>query len=64
MKRILLIVFTLLILQDGFAGHISGGEMYYAYVGPGTNGRSIFRVTLRLFRDCNPINTGPNQLAP
>src|SRR5688572_30041561 len=65
MKRIILIVFTLLFLQETYAGHISGGEMYYAYVGPGPNGGSIFRVTLRLFRDCNPLNnTGGQQLAP
>ncbi|MEJ8843006.1 PKD domain-containing protein [Lacibacter sp. H375] len=65
MKRIILIVFTLLLLQETQAGHISGGEMYYAYVGPGPNGGSIFRITLRLFRDCNPLNnTGGAQIAP
>ena len=50
MKRFLLIVLTLLFLQETYAGHISGGEMYYAYVGPGPNGGNIFRITLRLFR--------------
>jgi len=66
MKRIILIVsISFLFLQETFAGHISGGEMYYAYVGPGPNGGNIFRVTLRLFRDCNPLNnTGGAQIAP
>lgn len=64
MKRILLVLSILLLLQETKAGHISGGEMYYVYVGPGTAGNSIYRVTLRLFRDCNPINTGGAQIAP
>jgi gliding motility-associated-like protein len=63
MKRIVAIVCILLSFQELKAGHISGGEMYYVYVGPGTAGNSIYRVTLRLFRDCNPINTGGGQIA-
>ena len=65
MKRLLLIFFILLSIHHLQAGHISGGEMYYTYVGPGSNGGSIFNITLRLFRDCNPItNTGGAGLAP
>jgi gliding motility-associated-like protein len=37
-----------------FAHHIVGGELYYAYMGPGaTTGTSVYSVTLRLFRKCD-----------
>ncbi len=36
-----------------FAKHIAGGEMSYAYLGPGTLANSgKYRITLRLYRDC------------
>jgi gliding motility-associated-like protein len=58
---IILFVFTLTNLK---AGHISGGEMYYRYIGPGSGTNRIYQVTLRLFRDCNPPQiTGGQQLA-
>lgn len=46
------------------AGHISGGEMYYKYVGLGTGTNRVYEVTLRLFRDCSPLgNSGGVGLA-
>jgi gliding motility-associated-like protein len=58
---ILLVIFN---CCYSIAGHISGGEMFYRYIGPGTGTNRIYEVTLRLFRDCNPqANTGGAQLA-
>ena len=46
-------------------GHISGGELYYRYIGVGsTPGTREYEVTLRLFRDCTPISgTGGTGIA-
>jgi gliding motility-associated-like protein len=66
MKKFLAIIF----LSLGFclkltAGHISGGEMYYRYIGPGSGSSNIYEVTLRLFRDCEPQdNAGGPGIAP
>ena len=36
-----------------FARHIAGGEIFYEWIGYGpTTGTSQYRITLRLFRDC------------
>lgn len=40
-----------------FAAHISGGEMFYKYIGPGANGTLRYEITLRLFRDCDAGGT-------
>ncbi len=50
-----LIFFILLILSNlpSIANHISGGELFYEYLGAGTSGTSRYRITMRLFRDCN-----------
>ncbi len=48
------------------AAHITGGEMIYDYVGPGTNANSTkFKITLRLFRDnfCSNCAGMPNQVS-
>ncbi len=35
------------------ARHVAGGELFYEYISPGnTPGTSVYRITLRLFRDC------------
>ena len=40
-------------MADAFASHISGGEMSYVYLGPGTNAGTLkYQVTLTLYRDC------------
>ena len=35
-----------------YARHIAGGEIFYEYLGPGAAGTSVYKITLRLFRDC------------
>ena len=53
MKRLLAVVSALMLTSVVMAGHISGGELYYQYIGPGaTPGTDQFRITLRLFREC------------
>ncbi|MGB4938074.1 MAG: PKD domain-containing protein [Ferruginibacter sp.] len=54
MKKILFFCLFILLISDAFASHISGGEMTYIYLGPGTNPGSLkYQVTLKLYRDCN-----------
>lgn len=48
-------IFFLLILfgLPIFARHIAGGEIFYEYMGQGASpGTSLYKITLRLFRDC------------
>ncbi len=53
MKKILLLLFFFLsFLQFTYARHITGGEIYHEYLGPGVNpNTSQYRITLRIFRD-------------
>jgi gliding motility-associated-like protein len=52
MKKFLLIYF-IFSSTSLFARHIAGGEIFYEYIGPGQSANtSIYRITLRLFRDC------------
>lgn len=52
MKKIIAIIFIFFSLPV-FARHIAGGEIFYERIGPGgTPGTSVYRITLRLFRDC------------
>lgn len=63
-KTVFIILLVIFKCCYSIAGHISGGEMFYRYIGPGTGTNRIYEVTLRLFRDCNPqSNTGGAQLA-
>ncbi len=61
MKKWLCIVTILLFSLPAFARHVAGGELFYEYIGAGpvTGGTptSIYRITLRLFRDC--ASSGP-----
>src|SRR5476649_1276948 len=61
MKKWFCIVTILLFALPAFARHVAGGELFYEYLGPGpiTDGTptNIYRITLRLFRDC--ASTGP-----
>jgi gliding motility-associated-like protein len=60
MKKFLFLSFLILLFSNSFATHISGGEMSYVYLGPGsTPGTLKYRVTLRMYKDCN---TGGAQL--
>lgn len=52
MKKIFLIFFVFYAAPI-FARHIAGGEIFYEWTGPGpTAGTSTYKITLRLFRDC------------
>lgn len=54
MKKFLFITLLSLLAGSSFANHISGGEIIYQYLGPGsTPNTKSFRITLRLFRDNN-----------
>ena len=54
MKIIILILAFTCSICVVHAKHITGGEMIYDYLGPGSTPNSkIFRITLRLFRDDN-----------
>src|SRR5687767_5278098 len=52
MKKTLLAFYLIVCSYVSFASHITGGEMTYAYLGPGgqPNTKS-YRITLKLFRD-------------
>jgi len=52
MKKFFIFSLFICFFSDAFANHISGGEMIYRYMGPGSGPNSKqYRITLRLFRD-------------
>ncbi|THU31988.1 PKD domain-containing protein [Niastella caeni] len=60
MRKVLAIALMLFgTIQSLFAEHIKGGEMYYEYLGPGSDANSSeYRVTLKLYIDCNATSGG------
>jgi PKD repeat protein len=64
MKRLLAILIGVFgIVHPLWAEHIKGGELFYTYVGPASDGvSSIYSLTLKLYIDCNASSTG--QLDP
>lgn len=62
MKKGLLLILLMITSVEMFASHIVGGEVFYTYIGPGSAANtSIYKVSLRLFRDCNvPCGQGSN----
>ena len=53
MRRILYIAIFLFFSIQSFATHISGGELFYQYIGPGTQpNTNKYKITMRLFREC------------
>jgi gliding motility-associated-like protein len=55
MKKIFVLLLLLVTSTLVKAGHIAGGEMYYKYIGPGSQPNTFkYEITLRLFRECNP----------
>ncbi len=57
MKRFLIFSVLVLIVSNTFASHISGGEMIYEYLGPGSlPNTKKYRITLKLFRDNDCVN--------
>jgi gliding motility-associated-like protein len=57
MRKLLLVLVIVLTGLPAMARHIAGGEMYYEWLSPGVGNTSMYRVTLRLFRDCQ--SSGP-----
>jgi len=52
MKKFLVFSFFILVFSNAFSAHITGGEMIYLYLGPGsTPNTKSYRITLKLFRD-------------
>lgn len=62
MRRKFLLIICCFINVYCFGAHISGGEMFYRYIGPGAGSNtSKYEITLRLFRDCSAggVNVAP-----
>jgi len=58
MKRTIFILLSFMFALPALARHVAGGELFYEYLGPGASfNSSQYRITLRLFRDCN--SSGP-----
>src|SRR6476620_4318593 len=54
MKKIVTSLITLTCSCYALASHISGGELFYEYLGPGsTPNTDSYKITMRLFRECN-----------
>src|SRR5687767_7881193 len=51
MKRFIVILTSLLFCKTLLAEHITGGEMFYTYMG-NANGQHQYHITLKLYRDC------------
>lgn len=60
MKYILTLLILVLIGPPLFANHIKGGWIYYEYLGTTGSGNLQYKVTLKVYRDCNPPNPGQN----
>ncbi len=59
-KKIVILLLLLAAGQLSYASHITGGEMYYTYLGPtpGNPGKLSYRITLVLYKDTTV--SGPN----
>ena len=51
MKRFALVIFFLGLLLSSKANHITGGQIFYTYLGKDASGNYQYRVTLFLYRD-------------
>ncbi len=62
MKKLLAAIVTILFFIPVYARHIRGGEMSYAYVGPGVApNSSTYTLRLKLYIDCNANDPGQNE---
>src|SRR6266540_682974 len=53
MKKLFSSLIILTFNLYAFASHISGGELFYEYLGPGsTPNTDSYKITMRLFREC------------
>ena len=59
MRKLLLFIFLLSGILPVFAKHITGGEVIYDYLGPGSSNSKMYRVTVRLFRDNLTLGGAP-----
>lgn len=63
MKKSIVLIITLLCSIQAFASHISGGELFYEYLGPGSAVNSNkYKITIRLFSDCHPADPSTTQI--
>ena len=63
MKKCLVIIITVLSFLKSYANHISGGELFYEYLGAGSSAAtSKYKITLRLFSDCHPLDPSTTQV--
>jgi len=54
MKKIVFAALFFLAAATAHGTHISGGELFYEYVGPGAAANTDrYKISMRLFRDCN-----------
>src|SRR6476646_167829 len=54
MKKLCVSLIALICSLHAFASHISGGELFYEYLGAGSAPNTdLYRITMRLFRECN-----------
>ena len=61
MKKLLFFIFLITTVDTAFAAHISGGEMSYIYLGPGTlPGTLKYQINLTMYKDCNAPPTSAN----
>lgn len=64
MKRIIIILFSLLsLVQHAAAEHITGGEIYYTFAGE-SGGIYTYNITLKLFRNCGNVGAALDDIAP
>ena len=63
MKKLFLFIALSLSVTLVFANHITGGEMFYRIV-DSAGGKYIYRVTLKLYRDCNSTGAPLDNAAP
>ncbi len=54
-KRILLFSFLFASIISAFGNHITGGEMFYTYLGKLPNGNHNYSVTLKIYKACGSL---------
>jgi gliding motility-associated-like protein len=54
MKKLCVSLIALICSLHAFASHISGGELFYEYLGAGSSPNTdLYKITMRLFRECS-----------
>jgi hypothetical protein len=52
LRSYLLLIFLFTTIT-GWCTHIVGGEVYYDFLGKSSDNKDRYRVTLKIYRDCN-----------